>query len=155
TRVSLLMADAYTRQDKTAEEFAIYDRLLLQTKDPEYTQVLDRYVARLLAVNRAPAAMDVYRREIARTPGNPALYEKLAAFLDQRNLTAQVEAVYKDAAAHFPGGSWDQNRARWYLRRRPSSVFDQLTARIAQSFSGTERRDYCAAVVHPNELGPQ
>ncbi|HWD00200.1 MAG TPA: hypothetical protein VG456_25750 [Candidatus Sulfopaludibacter sp.] len=152
-RVALLMADAYARQDKTADEFAVYDQLLKETREKEYLNILDRYVARLVAMRRAADALEIYRHEIDRNPNDPALYEKFAAFLDQRNLTAQVEAVYKSAAAQFRGSAWDQKLARWYLRQQRTRDFEELTARVAQIFSGSDLESYVGDVA-PRAIDP-
>jgi cellulose synthase operon protein C len=152
TRVALLIADAYARQDKTAAEFTVYDELLKETRDQEYVAILDRYIARLVSLRRAADALEVYRHELDRNPHDPALYEKLAAFLDQRNLGSQVEAVYKQAASQFRGTSWDQKLSRWYLRRQRTRDFEDLAARIAQTFSGSELEEYFTAIVQPNAV---
>ena len=81
TKVALQVADAYARAKRTNDELAIYNRLLgelaakaqqvplgggQQPRSPEYSQVLQRYVARLGQLNQIPAALALYRAEIDR-----------------------------------------------------------------------------------------
>jgi hypothetical protein len=40
-----------------------------------------------------PQALALLRRELDRNPGDPLLYERLADFLSQNNLSAQEEDV--------------------------------------------------------------
>ncbi|HME10442.1 MAG TPA: hypothetical protein VKG25_25540, partial [Bryobacteraceae bacterium] len=134
TNVALLMADAYARTEQTNSEFAIYDDLLKelaakaegmplgqaaavenptgdkpatpQTRSPQYAQVLDRYIARLVALKRLEDALTLYRREIDRNVDDPGLYERLAAFLEQNKMSADLEATYRKAMAQFPDSDW-------------------------------------------------
>ena len=55
-------------------------------RSPEYSRVLERYLARLVQLKQIPEALAVLRREIDRNPDDPGLYERLAVFLDQNRL---------------------------------------------------------------------
>ena len=123
-----------------------------QERSPEYAQVLDRYISRLLSVPDITGALEVYRREIDRNPQDPGLYERLAAFLDQNHMGTQVEQVYQRAIQRFPGASWEDKLARWYLRERRTAEFDRLTRQVATIFSGTELERYFRDVVEPAAL---
>ena len=155
--VALMMADSFARQSRTADELAVYDGLLKELAGDtelksEYTRVVDRYIARLVALDRTNDALALYRREIDRNPQDETLYEKLAAFLDQRGLGAQVEQVYKEAAVKFPDKGWQQKLARWYLRLRRTQDFAELTRQVVQIFSGTGLEKYFAEIVNPASL---
>ena len=132
TAVALRVADAYARTNKPAQEFALYDTLLVELakradgvplgalpppkpeqqenktpvpqfdalRSPDYARVLDRYVARLVSLKRTRDALAIYRREIDRNPADPGLYDTLAAFLEQNDMGAEIEAVYQ--ARHRP-----------------------------------------------------
>ncbi|MGH9665066.1 MAG: tetratricopeptide repeat protein, partial [Bryobacteraceae bacterium] len=178
--VALLMADAYARQNRTREEFAIYDGLLkemaansdgvplgegvanlsqaaaqpaLPARSPDYARVLDRYISRLVALRRVPQALAVYRNELDRNPNDPGLYERLAAFLEQNRLGAAVEQVYRNAMRQFAGRSWSEKLARWYLRHKQTAQLQQLTADVVKTFSGTELQAYFADVLPQGEIG--
>lgn len=166
--VAIAMADAYARQGKLNEEFAIYDRLLKElgaeaenaplgegaaspaetgkpgspARSPEYARVLDRTVARLVAIKRIPVVLALYRQEIDRNPNDPGLYERLAGFLDQNKLGNDVEQVYRKAMAQFQDRSWSHKLARFYLRRKQTAQFDMLTRDVVKIFSGTELEAY-------------
>jgi len=172
TAVTLAMADAFARKDLVADEFAAYDQLLqelatraervplgagaaqLETgerpagpRSPEYGRVLDRDIARLISLKRLPDALAVYRREIQRNPDDPGLYAAAAQFLEQNNLSADVEQVYRLAMQQFPDRSWHHRLARWYLRQRQQTAFVALTRDVTRAFDGTDLERYFATVV--------
>ena len=155
--VALTVANSFARQQRTADETAVYDGLLKElagdaSLQSEYTLVLDRYIARMVELNRLNDALALYRREIDRNPQDQTLYEKLAAFLDQQKLGAQVEQVYKEAAAKFPDAGWQQKLARWYLRLRRNQDFAELTHQVVGIFSGTGLEKYFREIVDPASL---
>ncbi len=146
--VTLLMADAYARKQRTTEEFATYEVLLkeLGSKSPDYARVLDRAIARLVSLKRLPEALALFRRELDRNPNDPALYERLAAFLDQNKLTAEIEDVYRRAIQQFPDLSWRDKLARYYLKQKQSAKFEQAAREVVNVFSGTEIARYFADI---------
>jgi hypothetical protein len=157
SRVSVAMqiAAALARADRTTEEFALYDRMLreLGSRRGEYTQVLDKYLSRLAALNRPLDGLRVYRTEIDRNPNDPALYERLAAFLEQNGMSRDVEAVYTKAIAKFADRSWYDKLARWYLRLKQFDALEKISRDAVAIFSGTELESYFASVVsqtHPD-----
>ncbi len=170
--VALTVADALARRNREREEFALYDQLLgelgrradgvplgasapqVAARSPEYARVLDRYLARLVASARPLDAIRLYRREIARNPNDPGLYERLAAFLDQNHMTAETEAVYKEAMTKFTDRGWYQKLARWYLRREERAEVGNLTHQLIDIFSGTELERYFADIVTETNLTP-
>ena len=123
-------------------------------RSPEYARVLDRYIARLVSLERTTGAMELYASEIARNPADPALYERLAAFLEQNGLSARMEAVYRRAIAQFQDRSWHHKLARWYLRTSKRAEFAALTREITGLFSGTELDAYFQQVVGRSSLSP-
>lgn len=172
-QASTLIADAHARKNQVKEELAVYDALLAnlakdaegvplgegtvvrapgaQTsvgpRSPDYARVLDRYIARLAALRRPKDALLVLRRELDRNPDDPGLYERLALFLDQNKLAAEIEAVYKRATDRFQDRSWHHKLARFYLRQRQVSAFRTLTTDVTRIFSGSELERYFAEVV--------
>src|SRR6202044_1831733 len=146
-------------------EFALYDQVLkeldgqaggLPLGNPPvsraYAAVLDRYISRLVSLDRVPDALQVYRGELDRNPKDPGLYERLAAFLEQNHMAAGVEQIYQRAIQQFPGASWGDKLARWYLRQKRTAQFAELTAQIVKIFSGTDLERYFREVVAPNSL---
>ena len=109
---------------------------------PEYARVLERYLARLVQLKRIPDALGVLRQEIDRNPDDPGLYDRLAVFLDQNRLGAEQEEVYRRAIARFPDRSWYDKLARYYLRYKRNSDFEQLTQDAVKSFNGTDLERY-------------
>lgn len=171
SEVAWKLAEAYGRKKQTREEFATYDSLLAELAaraggvpvgDPaaaaprsaEYARVLDRYVARLVAEKRLREALALYRREIDRNPNDPGLYERLAAFLDQNKLGAEIEAAYRRAMAQFPDPSWRHKLARWYLRQKQTAQYAQLTQEVVKTFAGSELEKYFRDVVQQGSLSP-
>ena len=155
--VALTMASSFARQRRVSDEQAVYDSLLKELAGNDslklqYEQVFDRYVTRLVELKRTNDALALYRHEIDRNPQDQTLYEKLAAFLEQRGLGAQVEQVYKEAASKFPDSGWQQKLARWYLRLRRNRDFGELTRQVVQIFSGTGLEKYFREIVAPASL---
>jgi cellulose synthase operon protein C len=116
-------------------------------RSPEYSRVLERYLARLVEMKAIPTAMAVLRREIDRNPDDPGLYERLAAFLDQNRLGTQQEEVYRLAITRFSDKSWYDKLARFYLRHKRDGEFEQLTRDAVASFKGSELEQYFNNVV--------
>ncbi len=200
THVALTIADALARKQRTSEEFAVYQRMLVELaaqaggvplgvhggggtapvttdgeaspfvterrlgsgteaspagpRSPGYVEVLDKYLARLSALHRPMEALRVYRRELDRIPNDPGLYERFAGFLEQNNLGADVQDVYRRATAKFPDKSWYDKLARWYLRAKQRSAFGTLSREATGIFSGTELEAYFKGVVQAEAVGP-
>lgn len=115
-------------------------------RSPEYARVLERYLARLVQMKQIPPALAVLRREIDRNPDDPGLYERLAVFLDQNRLGPQQEEVYRRAMSRFSDKSWYDKLARFFLRHKRDSEFEQLTRDAVASFQGSELEQYFAHV---------
>jgi cellulose synthase operon protein C len=111
-------------------------------RSPEYARILERYLARLVALKQVPAALAVLRREIDRNPDDPGLYERLAVFLDQNRLGAEQEEIYRRAMARFADRSWYHKLARFYLRYKRNEEFERLTQEAIKTFSGTDLENY-------------
>jgi predicted Zn-dependent protease len=116
-------------------------------RSPEYSRVLERYLARLVELNQIPQALGVLRREIDQNPDDPGLYERLAVFLQQNNLGAEQEEVYRRAIARFPDHSWYNKLARYYLRSRKDAEFERLTQEAVKQFDGSDLQGYFQSVV--------
>ena len=117
-------------------------------RSPEYSRVLERYLARLTELKQIPRAITVLRDEIERNPDDPGIYERLAVFLEQNRLGAEQEEVYKQAMARFPDPSWYRRLARFYLRRREQEQFAALTQNVVRIFNGTDLEKYFQSVVN-------
>jgi predicted Zn-dependent protease len=117
-------------------------------RSPEYARVLERYLARLVEMREIPPALGVLRHEIDRNPDDPGLYERLAVFLDQNKLGTEQEEVYRRAIARFSDKSWTHKLARYYLRYKRDSEFEQLTRDAIKSFQGSELERYFYNVVY-------
>jgi tetratricopeptide (TPR) repeat protein len=111
-------------------------------RSPDYVRVLDRYLSRLVAGERIPQAMQVYRRELDRNPNDPGLYDRFAGFLEQNKVGEEVEQVYRRAVAKFQDNSWYDKLARWYLRHDRDGDYGALTRQLVNTFSGTELERY-------------
>jgi tetratricopeptide (TPR) repeat protein len=108
----------------------------------EYSQVLERYLGRLVMKGQMQAALAVLRKELDRNPNDPLLYERLAEFLAQNKLDAQQEEVYKTAMARFEDKSWYDKLARLYLRQKRDEAYADLTRQVTKTFEGTELEAY-------------
>ena len=123
-------------------------------RSPEYARILDRYISRLVSLKRLRDALALYRREMDRNPADPGLYERLAAFLEENRMGADVEQVYRRAMAQFSDRGWSHKLARWYLRQKRTAQFDQLTQEVVKIFSGTELEAYVRDITSGQTLAP-
>jgi len=124
-------------------------------RSPQYSQVLERYISRLVALDRPLEVLELFRREMDYNPNDPGLYERLATFLEQNQMDDRIEDVYEKAIRQFPDRSWSQKLARWYLRRREQQQFERLSRRVIETFSGTELEEYFRSVVSSGPVVPQ
>ena len=114
-----------------------------------YKQVLERYLGRLVATEQFAAALGVLRRELDRNPDDPMMYERLADFLAQNNMSAGQEEVYQKAIARFNDTSFYDKLARFYLREKRQQDYDSLSRKVVDIFAGTELEAYFANVNGP------
>jgi cellulose synthase operon protein C len=125
-------------------------------RSASYSGVLERYLSRLAALKQLPQALQILRREVDRNPNDPGLYERLAQFLDQNQLGAQEEEVYKRAIQQFPDRSWYHKLARLYLRHKRNDEFENLSNQVVKIFAGSELESYFDDVVgRSGTFGPQ
>lgn len=115
-------------------------------RSPEYQRVLDLYISRLVSLNDIPRALTVLRGELDRNPNDPGLYEKLVQFLEQNQIGAEQEAVYRRAMQQFPSKSWYHKLARWYLRHERKQDFEALSTEVVKIFSGSDLESYLSGV---------
>ncbi len=114
----------------------------VNARSQEYAEVLDRYLARLVSLQRLPDALNVLRGELDRNPLDPGLYQRLANFLEQNALNAREEEVYQSAINQFQDESWYAKLARLYLRQRRTADYNGLMHKVAGSFSGTDLEQF-------------
>ncbi len=123
-------------------------------RSPNYARILDRYIGRLVSLKRPKDALALYRGEIDRNPNDPGLYERLAVFLNQNKLAADLEQTYIRATQQFQDRTWHHKLARWYLRQKQSAQFDKLTKDIAGVFTGTDLETYFREVIGQSTIDP-
>ncbi len=140
-----------TRRRSTSQAFQISTTTSHQpqtgARSSEYARVLERYLARLVQMKQIPQALAVLRREVDRNPDDAGLYERLAVFLEQNQLGTEQEEVYRRAIARFPDRSWYDKLARFYLRHKKNSDFEQLTRDAVKSFNGSDLEHYFYNVI--------
>lgn len=112
------------------------------TPQDGYVNVLDRYLSRLTSLKRVPQALEVLRHELDRNPNDPGLYERLAQFLQQNQLDAKIEEVYRRAMQQFTDRSWYHKLARYYIRQRREDDLRDLTQQVVRIFSGSDLESY-------------
>ncbi|HEX8711581.1 MAG TPA: tetratricopeptide repeat protein, partial [Terracidiphilus sp.] len=121
-----------------------------KARSPQYAEVLNRYLSRLVALKRLPDALAVLRGEVERNPQDPGLYERLAQFFEQNLLDAQVGEVYQRAIQQFQTEGWYARLARFYLRERREADYQELSRKVTDIFSGTELEQYLAQAPAPD-----
>jgi len=126
-----------------------------QARSAEYSQVLERYISRLVALERPLEVLDLFRREMDHNPNDPGLYERLATFLAQNRMDERIEAVYKKAIQQFPERSWYHKLARWYLRRKQHQQFEELTRQGSRPFPARSLRNTSGRLCGANRSYPR
>lgn len=120
----------------------------------DYARVLDRYLSRLAQAQRLLDAVALYRREIDRNPGDPGLYERLALFIEQNRLDAQLARTYSAAFDRFKEVSWADKLARLYLRQKQYAAYQALARQITQTFDGSELASFVTAISPDPKISP-
>jgi hypothetical protein len=125
-----------------------------KARSQQYAQVLDRYLSRLVAMQRLPDALALLRGELDRNPQDPGLYEKLAQLLEQNSLNAHEEEVYQRAIDQFQdtsfGTGWYAKLACFYLRQKRNADYSMLSRKVAGIFSGTDLEAYLREAPAPD-----
>jgi tetratricopeptide (TPR) repeat protein/predicted Zn-dependent protease len=148
-------SDANTAQKLKSQRLAQLPTRRSLPDGTAYARVLDRYLGRLTAAGQLPRALTVLRAQLDRNPNDPLLYERLATFLQQNNLSAQQEQVFQQAISKFQQPTYYDKLARLYLREQKREAFATLTRQVTDIFSGTDL-DHFFAVVNPAQpIGPQ
>jgi Flp pilus assembly protein TadD len=123
-------------------------------RSADYARVLDRYLSRLVAIEKLPDALALLRGELDRNPQDPGLYEKLAVFLEQNRMNAHEEDVYQRAIEQFQdtgfGMGWYGKLARFYLRQRRNADYSALSRKVIATFSGTDLEEYLREAPTPD-----
>lgn len=126
-------------------------RVVRGVRSPQYERVLNRYLARLVALHRLPQALQVLRNEVQHDPDDPGIYNRLAQFLEQNQLGANAAEVYQKAIEQFNRKGWYDKLARFYLRQKRNADYLALTHKVAKIFDGTALEAYLRAARTPNQ----
>lgn len=162
--VAFTLAGVYSRTNQTDKEIALYNDMLKElsasaggtplSDSSNYQKVLDQALARLVQLNRLPDALALLRGELDRNPSDPALYDKLATFLEQNRIDEHEDDIYQKAIAQFQSGGavlgWYEKLARFYLRQRRNEEYRSLTSKITNIFIGTELESYLEQAPAPD-----
>ena len=116
------------------------------SRSPDYSRVLDRYISRLVELDQDMQAVALFRREIDHNPDDPGIYERFALFLEQNNLDSGLKQTYSDALNHFKDLSWASKLGRFYLRQKQEDAYEQLARRITDTFKGSVLADFLSNV---------
>lgn len=174
---ALLLADAYFRRADTTREVALYSLLLTELankgdhvplgpialnhgrrtppRSPDYAQVLDRYISRLVQLHRPMDAIALFGREIDQNPDDPGLYERLALFVEENRLDNELEQTYRQAFGHFKDSSWASKLARFYLRQKQYSAYETLLRQVTDTFKGSQLAPFLTQVAPAPGVNPQ
>jgi tetratricopeptide (TPR) repeat protein len=160
---ALLLADAYLQTNHATEEFALCDKLLLKLADEsghipthsvDYPRVLARYISRLTQLKRFTGVVALYRKEIDRNPNDPGIYERLALYVEQNHFDADLETTYRAAMKQFPGVTWTEKLARFYLRQKQNTAYEDLTHQLTGTFDGSTLAKFLTSVAPDRNLNP-
>ena len=117
-------------------------------RSPEYARVLERYLARLVEVKQVPLRSASCAAKLIVTLTTPD-FTSVSRFSSTRiRLGTEQEEIYRRAIARFPDKSWYHKLARYYLRYKRDSDFEQLTRDAVKSFQGSELERYFYNLVY-------
>lgn len=117
----------------------------------QYNEVLNRYLARLVSLQRLPDALNVLRGELDRNPQDPGLYQKLADFLEQNRLNSHEEEVFQRAIQQFQDTGWYAKLARFYVRQRRNADYTALMHKVTDIFAGTDLEQFLQNASAPDQ----
>ena len=181
--LALMLGDVYARKHRQADEFALYDALLKElaagaqhvhsgmrpssSKRPSDEWAGGRCAVERLCARAGPLsfavdarkrlrdAVALLRREIDQNPGDAGLYERLAAFVEQNRFDQDLEQTYQAAIKKFPGTTWSEKLARFYLKKERKSDYERLTKQLTDVFTGEELESYLESVRPDARLNAQ
>lgn len=108
---------------------------------------LDALVTFLKTQNRLPDAVGALREEIVAHPRDEALFEKLAALLEESGPDATREEHYRQAISRFDKPGWFEKLARLYLKQQRLSEFLDVSRRAVGALEGTGIEEYLRPVL--------
>lgn len=112
-----------------------------------YERILETYVASLAAEDKTAEILALYSNEIAKYPNEERLYELRLAHLEQTKPVAEQLEAYKTALEKFPGNSWREKLARWFLRHKRQSEFAEFSAELVGKLNDAELENYLSNFV--------
>lgn len=117
----------------------LFDR----TEEPvTYAEALDRIVASYSREKKVAEILTVYSNEIGKYPDEEWLYVRRLSWLETAGLTDEQLAVYRAALARFQSRSWQDKLARFLLRQKRTSEFNDLATDLAGRLDESEAEDF-------------
>lgn len=116
-------------------------------------RALETYTHYLVKRDKRLEALAEYRKRLDAAPEDEALYEKTAAFIEQKTYDTDAEAFYNNAYGHFQESGWLDRLARLYLRQKRSGDFEALSRRVVETFEGSPLERYLSSHLPVNSQG--
>lgn len=128
--------------------------LLDRTEVPvTYAEALDRMVASYSREKKVAEILSVYSNEIGKYPDEEWLYVRRLSWLESAGLTDEQLAVFRAALARFQSRSWQDKLARFLLRQKRTSEFNDLATDLAGRLEESEAEDFLN-FANGNNIGP-
>lgn len=118
------------------------DLLGNQSQEITYQSVLARFIAVLAKKKGSANLLEIYSIEIAKYPDQEWLYEERLNWLEQTNLFDEQFRYYKSALEKFSGESWRDKLARWFIRHKKQTEFEQYSADLVEKLNDAEVSKY-------------
>ncbi len=110
-------------------------------------QALDALAEFLKRQDRPLDVVSLFNGLIQKNPRQEELYEKLAAFLESTDMTSEQARLYQRAIQEFDQPGWFNRLARYYLKQKLATEFQDLSRKLAARFGGSDLEAYVTGVL--------
>jgi tetratricopeptide (TPR) repeat protein len=107
-------------------------------EEENYFKYISNLVQAYVGNKEHTNAIQLYWDEINLHPTKEALYQRFLEFLSRNRIYDEELKVYQKAVEHFADKGYHHKLARWYIRQRRQSDFQDLTREIAGIFGESE-----------------
>lgn len=136
-----------TSDEYTKAEVVFSDNLSAKTAPPSYEEALAKLVNSLAEEKKTAEILALYSNEIAKYPAEEWLYEERLSWLEKTNLTAEKLDFYKLALARFKTNEWRDKLARFFVREKRNTEFNEFSEDLVGKLNDQEIENYLAQFV--------
>ena len=128
-----------------SEEVEVHEASYFESKPPpgpNYSSVLERYVASLAAEEKKTETVAFFWGEIKKHSKEEGLYERFLRWLGQAQLIDDQLKAYNSAIRQFDSNTWYHRLARWYVREKRGRELSRYSRQLIDIFDEEEITEY-------------